>query len=41
MTPSLQVRKSQCDGTAFRGSHMEKVAYMFHTCLRNMQQNID
>jgi hypothetical protein len=37
----MQVRKSQRDGTAFRGSHVEKVAHIFDTFLRNMQQNID
>jgi len=41
MTRSPQVRKSQRDGTAFRGSHTDKVVYIFDTCLRNMQQNIE
>jgi len=39
--PRLQVRKSPNDVTAFRGSYVEKVAYIFETCLRNTQQNID
>lgn len=41
MAPNLQVRKSQCTGTAFGGIYVQKVTYMHLTQHRRAYKKFD